>query len=187
MSEPRCSLETPDPSSVAAKSLVPAATGVPERSPVSAGGLGRDYADDRRCVLNGWQQLWIDAELPSQKRAPGVGPRVEEIGAGGVRFVHGAPAGQPEIDVILWHQQRRRASERFGLVASDPLQLEAGPGDGGRIGGQRPEGIDIVGSGESANLRSRPLVVPELNRIEREFTPGVDQHSPVHLAAGSDR
>jgi len=36
MSEPRFLFETPEPSSVAAKSLVPAATGVPERSPVPA-------------------------------------------------------------------------------------------------------------------------------------------------------
>jgi hypothetical protein len=77
MSDPRCSLETPDPSSVAAKSLVPVPTGVPERTPGIPGSLGRDYTDDRRCVLNGWRQLRIDAELPSEKRAPGVGPRVE--------------------------------------------------------------------------------------------------------------
>jgi hypothetical protein len=32
MSEPRFPFETPDPSSVAAKSLVPAATDVPDRS-----------------------------------------------------------------------------------------------------------------------------------------------------------
>ena len=41
------------------------------------GGLGRDRADDLGRVMNRRQQLQIDAELPSEKRAPGVGPRVE--------------------------------------------------------------------------------------------------------------
>jgi hypothetical protein len=36
--------------------------------PGMPGSLGRDYADDRRCVLNGWQQLRIDAEPPRQDR-----------------------------------------------------------------------------------------------------------------------
>jgi hypothetical protein len=72
-------------------------------------------------------------------------------------------------------------------VASDPLQLEAGQSDRRRIGAQWPEGIDVVGCGECADLRGRPLVVPELNEIKHELAPGVDQHSPVHLAASGDR
>src|ERR1700733_14346390 len=54
--------------------------------------------------------------------------------------------------------------------------------------GQATEGgLDVAGCGECADLRGCPLVVPELNGIEHELAPGVDQHSPVHLAASGDR
>jgi hypothetical protein len=90
----------------------------------TAGGGGRRFRPDARdCADRRRGELVLDSiQLWNEKRATaqvsafsaandvrcplatdrqsafgrlGVGPRVEKIGAGGVRFVHGAPAGQP--------------------------------------------------------------------------------------------
>jgi hypothetical protein len=68
-----------------------------------------------------------------------------------------------------------------------PLQFETGPGDGRRIGGDRREGVNVVGGDEGRDLLAWPLIVPKLNRVERKLALGVDQHRPEHLSAGGDR
>ena len=71
-------------------------------------------------------------------------------------------------------------------MAGDPLQFEAGPGDGGRIGRQRPQRVDVVGGGEGRDFGGGALVVPQLHRVERQAARRVEQHRAMHLAAGRD-
>src|ERR1700691_1851273 len=49
--------------------------------------------------------------------------------------------------------------------------LKPGQATEGGLAVQWPEGIDVVGCGECADLRGRPLVVLELNGIEHELAP----------------
>jgi hypothetical protein len=53
-------------------------------------------------------------------------------------------------------------------MPGDPLQLEPGPGDGWRIGGERPQRVAVMGGGEGRDLIGWPLVVPKLNGVERK-------------------
>ena len=51
-------------------------------------------------------------------------------------------------------------------MTRDPLQLEPGPGDRWRIGGERPSTVDIMGADEGRDLLAWPFVVPQLNGVQ---------------------
>ena len=149
-------------------------------------GFGRDGAQDVEPVADRGQLARVEAERRRHGGGPGARGRVHQKGAGRVAAIHRDGAGEPQVDEVLRHQDMGGAFERGGIVVAQPGEFETRPGRRRRIAAQR----QVVGGAMRGLVGGdevgRPLVVPKRSIGTRRPAGLVDQHGPVHLAAGAE-
>ena len=101
-------------------------------------------------------------------------------------MIRGHHARHAEIDVVLGHEHRARASVGIRVIGFHPLQLEARPRRRRRIGGCGEIRVGRMRLPECRHLRQGPFVIPQRRGVAGELPGRVDQHGAVHLAAGAN-
>jgi hypothetical protein len=110
---------------------------------------------------------------------------VQQQGAGCVRDVDGAFAGELQTHVVLGQEKEAEARPEFGFVSTHPQQLGEGEIGERGVGCELDEPRLANGLGQPRGLRRGTLIAPDECRPQH-LVGGIEQHCAVHLAGEAD-